>query len=76
MYNETYHPLEGANLKDVLDGMTDEEKRIAMDQVAAATALKTRNYRVTIVQPEGDYQGMYFDVQNGIVTGSSDLGRK
>jgi len=76
MYNETYHPLEGENLKDLLDGMTDEEKAIAIEQVNQATAAQIRNYRVTIVPPEGDYKGMYFDVENGEVIGSSDLGRK
>jgi len=76
MYHETYHPLEGERLKDILDGMTDEEKAIAMKQIEEATANKTRDYRVTIVPPEGDYKGMYFDVQNGQVIGSSDIGRK
>jgi len=76
MWNENYHPLDGERLKDILDGMTDEEKRIARDQVEAATVAKIRNYRVTIVPPEGDYKGMYFDVENGQIVGSSDLGRK
>ena len=76
MYNATYHPLEGERLKDVLFGLTEDEARIARDQVEAATIAKIRNYRVTIVPPEGDYKGVYFDVENGQVIGSSDLGRK
>jgi hypothetical protein len=70
MYHETYHPLEGANLKDILDGMSEEEKRIAVQQVAAATQGKIRKYRVDIAEE------MWFDVDNGIVKGSSNLGRK
>ena len=76
MYHETYHPLDGERLENILDGMSDEEKAIAAKQVEAATAAQIRNYRVTIVPPEGDYKGMYFDVENGQVIGSSDLGRK
>jgi hypothetical protein len=76
MYNESYHPLEGERLTDILDGMTEDEQKIALEQVNAATAAKTRNYRVTISPATETYDGMWFDVTNGIVTGSSDLGRK
>jgi len=50
MYNDTYHPLEGERLKDVLFGLTEEEARIARDQVEAATVAKIRNYRGHISQ--------------------------
>jgi len=76
MYHETYHPLGGSNLKDILDGLSEAEKAIVNEQVAAATAAKIRNYRVTIVPPSGSDAGQYFDVENGIVKGSQDLGRK
>jgi hypothetical protein len=75
MYNETYRPLEGERLADILNGLTEEEQAIAKEQVDKATESKTRNYRVTIV-PKSEYDdGMWFDVENGIVIGSQDLGR-
>lgn len=70
MWHETYHPLEGENLNDILFGMTEQEKAIAMGQVNAATAGRIRKYRVEIDED------MWFDVDNGIVKGSSNLGRK
>jgi len=76
MWHETYHPLGGENLKDILTGLSEKEKAIVNEQVAAATAARIRNYRVTIVEPSEYDDGQYFDVENGIVIGSQDLGRK
>ncbi|MBN1167004.1 MAG: hypothetical protein JXA44_07715 [Methanospirillaceae archaeon] len=71
MYNATYHPLEGDNLKNILDNASEEEKKVIMEQVNAATAIKTRNYRITIVPPdERGRGGTWYNVENGIVTGS------
>lgn len=71
MYNATYHPLEKDNLKNILDNASEEEKKIIMEQVNAATAGKVRNYRITIVPPDAKGKGgTWYDVQNGIVIGS------
>jgi hypothetical protein len=70
MWHETYHPLEGDNLKDILTGLSEEEIKIATDQINAAIAGKIRNYRVSFDEDT------WFDVENGIVRGSSNLGRK
>lgn len=70
MYHETYRPLDGENLKDILFGMSDEEQKIAKEQISAATAGKIRNYRVSFDEIT------WFDVENGIVKGSSNIGRK
>jgi len=72
MWNENYHPLEGEFLKNILDNASDEEKKIIMRQVRAANGGKIRNYRITIVPPDADGKGgTWYDVTNGIITGSS-----
>ena len=72
MYNAGYHPLKGENLKNILDNADKEEKELILEQVNAATAGKIRNYRITIVAPdENGKGGTWYDVTNGIVTGSS-----
>jgi len=76
MYHETYHPLAGENLSDILNGLTEEEKTIALEQVKKAVDGQVRNYRVTIRPKTELDDGMWFDVENGIVIGSQDLGRK
>ena len=71
MYNETYHPLQGENLKNILDNASKAEKKIIMEHVNGAAAAKIRNYRITIVPPDSDGEGgTWYDVENGIVTGS------
>jgi len=71
MWNENYHPLEGDNLKNILDNTSEEEKKIIMQQVRAAKAGKIRNYRITIVPPDAEGKGgTWYDVTNGIVTDS------
>ena len=76
MYHETYHPLAGENLSDILNGLTEEEKTIALDQVKKAIDFQVRKYRVTIRPKTETDDGMWFDVDNGIIIGSQDLGRK
>lgn len=72
MWNENYHPLDGDLLKNILDNASEEEKKIIMRQVRAATAGKIRNYRITIVPPDVEGKGgTWYDITNGIVTGSS-----
>ncbi|NLV25668.1 MAG: hypothetical protein GXY48_00630 [Methanomicrobiales archaeon] len=71
MYNATYHPLEKDNLKNILDNASEEEQKIIMEQVNAATAAKTRDYRITIKPPDKKGRGgTWYDVKNGIVIGS------
>jgi len=72
MYHETYHPLTGDNLKNILDNASEQEKERIMEQVNAASLGKIRNYRITIVPPRPDGTGgTWYDVENGIVKGSS-----
>lgn len=71
MYHETYHPLAGENLKNILDNAGEEEKKIILDTVAAATAGKIRKFRIDIVPPDQDGKGgVWYEVDNGIVVGS------
>jgi hypothetical protein len=71
MWNESYHPLSGENLKNILDNASEEEKKIILDTVGAATAGKIRKYRIDIAPPDADGKGgIWYDVDNGIVVGS------
>jgi hypothetical protein len=71
MYNASYHPLEGNNLKNILDNAGKREQELIMEQVGAATAGKIRKFRITIVPPDADGEGgIWYDVDNGIVIGS------
>lgn len=74
MYMETYHPLQGENLKDLLRNLTEDQKKVAMEQIESATKNKTRNYRITIVPPNADdgKGGIWFDIENGIIKESSN----
>jgi|GEM_PF-1474519 len=75
MYHASYHPLAGAELDYVLKDLTEEQKAIAKPQIEAATAAQTRRYRITIVPPESPQKpdsGIYFDIDNGLVSGSSN----
>ena len=72
MYHETYHPLAGENLKNIMDNADENEKGRIMEQVAAATTGKIRRYRIEIKPPdENGKGGTWYDVDNGIVVGSS-----
>ena len=71
MHHATYHPLQGENLKNILDNADEKEQKMIMDQVNAATAAKTRKYRITIVPPDAKGRGgTWYDIDNGIVIGS------
>lgn len=72
MYHERYRPLMGDNLKNITDNASEAEKKIILEQVAAATAGKIRKYRIDISPPDEDGEGgTWYDVDNGIVVGSS-----
>lgn len=72
MWHETYHPLSGENLKNILDNADEEEKKIILETVAGATAGRIRRYRIDIRPPDADGKGgTWYDVDNGIVVGSS-----
>lgn len=72
MWHETYHPLQGENLKNILDNADESEKQIILETVAGATAGKIRRYRIDIQPPDQDGKGgIWYDVDNGIVVGSS-----
>ena len=75
MYNDSYHPLNEADKAYVLKDLTEEQREIARKQIDAATEAKIRNYRITIVPPESEDKpnsGIYFDITNGIPSGSSN----
>ena len=72
MWHETYHPLSGQNLKNILDNAGEEEKKIILETVAAATAGKIRKYRIDIAPPDQDGKGgIWYEIDNGIVVSSS-----
>lgn len=76
MYHETYHPFEGVLLDNLIFGMRADWKEIVLKQVQEANAAKKRNFRVTIEEPDKDGKGgIWFEVQNGIVISSCDLGQ-
>lgn len=71
MYNAAYHPLQGDNLKNILDNTDEKEREMIIQQVNAATEGKVRKYRITIVSPDSKGRGgTWYDVDNGIVIGS------
>lgn len=71
MWHDGYHPLEGENLQNILDNEPDETTAITT-QVKAATKGKIRKFRITIVPPDAKGKGgTWYDVDNGIVVGSS-----
>ena len=55
----------GANLQNILDNTSEQEKEIIMKAVSAASAGKIRKYRIDISE------NIWYDVDNGIVVGSS-----
>ncbi|HPM62299.1 MAG TPA: hypothetical protein PK955_07460, partial [Methanoregulaceae archaeon] len=68
MYHETYHPLAGDNLKNILDNAGENEKKIILETVDAATKGKIRKYRIDIAPPNPDGKGgIWYEVDNGIV---------
>ena len=71
MWNETYHPLDGDNLKNILDNASEKEKAIIMEHVNAAKRGKIRNFDIIIVPPDEDGEGgTWYNITNGIVTDS------
>ena len=71
MYHETYHPLAGDNLKNILDNAGENERKIILETVEAATKGKIRKYRIDIAPPDQDGKGgIWYEVDNGIVIGS------
>lgn len=75
MYNASYHPLNEADTTWILKDLTEDQREIARKQINAATEAKIRNYRITIVPPESEEKpnsGIYFDITNGVPSGSSN----
>ncbi len=71
MHNSTYHPLEGDNLKNILDNTTETEKKMIIEQVEKANREKLRKYRIVIIPPDAKGRGgTWYDIDNGIVIGS------
>lgn len=76
MYHETYHPLKDEDFDQIMFGSSEQDKKVAREQVDAAIKGKIRNYTVTIIPESKSYDGRWFKVENGIVIGSQDLGGK
>jgi len=66
MYNAEYHPISKGNLKWMLEGESEENKKIINDRVNKAIEAKERNYVVEL--PNGDW----YQVNNGQVLGSKN----
>jgi len=77
MYNETYHPLEGDNLKNAMQSLPEKYKKEFIKQNDAATAGKIRDFTIVLVVPtkgsyyDGTADGLWMLISNGQMIGSS-----
>lgn len=65
MWHETFHPLQGQNLQNILDNASEEEQKIILNTVEHANKGGIRRYRIDIGP------NTWYDVDNGIVSASS-----
>jgi hypothetical protein len=76
MYNESYHSLQGENLKDALVGLTETQKKEFVKQNSAAADGKIRDFFIVLKPPttgsmyDGSADGVWMHIVNGQMIGS------